>query len=63
MINLLKNLHCVWKGEKRKEEPTFCNPPNLGGFGEKQRNKVSDGCIRDIWFNSHLYQKLIGVLV
>ena len=26
-------------------------------------SKVSDGCIRDIGFNSRLYKKLIGVLV
>ena len=25
--------------------------------------KVSDGCIRDLGFNLHLYQKLISVLV
>ena len=26
-------------------------------------SKVSDGCIRDLGFNSRLHQKLIGVLV
>ena len=26
-------------------------------------SKVSDGCIRDLSFNSHLHQKLIDVLV
>ena len=25
--------------------------------------KVSDSCIRDLEFNSHFYQKLIGILV
>ena len=34
---------------------------------EKKKNlyisKVSDGCIRDLGFNSRLHQKLIGVLV
>ena len=25
--------------------------------------KISDGCIKDLEFNSHLYQKLIGILV
>ena len=25
--------------------------------------KVSDSCIRDLWFNPRLHQKLIGVLV
>ena len=26
-------------------------------------SKISDGCIRDLGFNSRLHQKLIGVLV
>ena len=26
-------------------------------------SKVSDGCIRDLWFNPRLHQKLIDVLV
>ena len=30
----------TWKREKRKEEPTFCNSPNSGGFGvDLERNK------------------------
>ena len=49
MVNLLKNLHL-----KKREEKGGAHILQFaqfgwiwGGFGEKQRNKVSDGCIRD----------------
>ena len=47
------------------------NKVNLSKFKFKNKqwvpvsstDKVFDGCIRDLGFNSRLYQKLIGVLV
>ena len=47
-----------WKKRKRKRKENYKQWVPISSIG-----KVSNGCIKDLEFNPHLYQKLIGILV
>ena len=52
-MNSIKGTKVKQKSQKKKKWWVLVN----------SISKISDGCIRDLEFNLHLHQKLIGILI